>query len=98
MKGRNMKLLVSAILALLLTTATGKANEPPPVPEGGINYYLEGHCRDHESGQEGYCYMGNTTDGRTLMMFWQGQELMFIRKVVGDGYETIWVNPKFNSL
>lgn len=90
-----MRLLPTAML--VLCPSIGQANEPPPIPEGGINYYLEGACLDNETGQKGYCYMGTTHDGRTLMTFWQNDVLMLIREVVGDGYKSVWLNPMFAS-
>ena len=83
-----MKYILSLLL-LLWTTLPSISEELPPVPEGGINYFLQGPCKDNESGLKGYCFMGKTNDGRTILTFWQDDELMFIRQVVGDGYETI---------
>jgi hypothetical protein len=37
-------------------------------------------------------------DGTIYTVFYQGDTLMFIRKATPSGYETIWVNEKYNSI
>lgn len=88
--------MIRYTLALLaMCFASIASAEPPPVPPGGIHYYLESACTDIETGQDGYCYMGDSIDGTTYLTFWQGSELMMIRKVLPEGYETIWMSDLF---
>lgn len=87
----------SIVLLLAALPAMAMANEPPPVPEGGINFVIESECEDHETGQKGECYGGYAVDGTFYVVFWQDNVMMFIRKSVGDSYETIWVNDHYNS-
>lgn len=94
---RSSMLKLALVLCLSLWATTTRA-EPPPVPEGGLTFFLEQPCRDQESGQKGYCYMGKSQDGTVYMTFWQNGELMLIREVTGDTYITIWASDKFNSI
>ncbi len=86
-----------SILATILTTGLTRADEPPPVPEGGINFVIEGKCTDQETGEKGDCYGGYTNDGTFYVTFWQDGVMMFIRKSTGTGYEPVWVNAQYNS-
>lgn len=86
-------------LAIALTPMMATADHPiPPVPEGGIRYVMEGECQDNETKAEGYCYGGYTADGTFILTFWQDGELKFIRRVVGDSYETVWVAHGFGAI
>lgn len=86
------------LIVLALFAFSVKANELPPLPEGGLDFFLEGVCIDDESGQEGYCYMGKSKDGVTYLTFWQDDKMMLIREVTGDTYKTIWTSDHFNSI
>lgn len=86
------------LLCFLLMFATAaRADEPPPIPEGGLAFFLEGPCSDNETGERGYCYMGRATDGSVYLTFYQDDELMMVRKVTGDSYKTIWQADHFAS-
>lgn len=86
-------------IALFVLLASGcLANETPTVPAGGLSFFSQQPCADQETGEEGYCYTGKTTDGRVFLTFWQGDILMFIREIVGDGYTLYWMNDKYNSI
>ena len=79
---------------------TGPAmSEPPPVPDGGINFYFEAACTDNETGQKGYCYVGYDKGGTTYMTFWQQGQLMMIRKILSrTEYETVWTAVTYGSV
>jgi hypothetical protein len=84
------------VLFLALWGTTTRADEPPPVPEGGINFVIEGKYTDHETGAEGECYGGYGTDGTFYLTFWQNGVMMFIRQKKGNApYETVWTNAVF---
>ena len=86
-------------LTTCLLAATGAyGNEPPPIPEGGLNHHYSAPCTDNETGEAGYCYFASDAAGNHYLSFVQEGHLMFIRKIVGDGYETIWVDDKYNSI
>ena len=86
------------ILTALLVASSAHANEPPPIPEGGINYVMQGECQDNETGLTGYCYGGYDNKGNFYLTFWLDNQLQFIRKVVeNQPYETICVNDTYNS-
>lgn len=91
--------LAYALTALLALSSPSLADHPvPPVPEGGINYTIQGECQDNETGEKGYCYAGYTKDGTFVLSFWQDGVLKMIRRVVGDSYETIWVAHGFGEV
>lgn len=85
-------------LCLVLVASTTRADEPPPVPEGGINFFYESPCEDNETGQAGHCYVGVDVEGNTYLTFFQDGELMFIRKVIGDTYEVVWVRATYGGV
>ena len=93
-----MRSMPKLALCLVLSPAMSMADEAPPVPEGGLSFFYQSPCADSETGQKGYCFLGRDQTGQTFLTFWQEEELMFIRQVTGDTYETIWVNPKYNSV
>lgn len=91
-----MRLLTLA-LAILGTGAM--ANEPPPVPEGGLQVvFILQTCQDAETLEKGTCYVLQDKDGNIYSTFYQDGVLMFIRKSIPDGYETIWTNDQFNTI
>lgn len=95
---RSMLRLALVLAALALPT-TATADEPPPVPEGGLNFYYDSPCSDQETGEVGHCFLGRAIDGTIYMTFWQNEELMLIRRVLPDGgYETIWTKFSFNTI
>lgn len=85
-------------LCLALGATTTRADEPPPVPEGGLSTIYEAPCSDNETGIEGYCYFMQDVSGDVYLTFWVNDELMFIRHVIGDGYEVIWIHPAYNAI
>lgn len=89
--------LTSLILCLTLAVPA-VADEPPPVPEGGLVLVYESPCGDNETGIAGYCYFMQDIAGEVYLTFWVNDEMMFIRHVIGEGYETIWVNPTYNAI
>lgn len=93
---RTNMLLALALCAMAQTT-TATANEPPPVPEGGLNHLYSAPCQDRETGEEGTCYFMQDVQGNSYIAFWQGETLQFIRQVFPDRYENIWVNDMYNS-
>jgi hypothetical protein len=83
----------------MAVTTTANAEHPtPPVPDGGINYTMEGQCVDTESKEEGYCYGGYTVDGTFVLTFWQNGELKLIRQATSDGYVTLWTAHGFDTI
>jgi hypothetical protein len=83
-------------LAASLSSTMAIADEPPPVPDGGLWFYAEAPCRDNETGQEGHCYIGQANDGTVYMTFWQRDELQFIRKVLSrTEYEQVWTRATY---
>ena len=99
---RHRTFLWTCLVAILMTCALAVpsiANEPPPVPEGGLKHIFHFPvCEDKETGEEGECRMSQDKDGNWFTTFWQEGQLMFIRKAVTGGYETIWVNDEYNSI
>lgn len=91
-----MRYLLTVWVGLLSGMAV--ANEPPSVPEGGLTHVFTSPCQDPETGQKGTCYIMQDVEGTLYTTFWQYDMLMFIRKDVPGGYETIWVNDQYNSI
>ena len=91
--------MLRIFLAIFLLIASPVlANEPPDPPEGGFVVLFASPCSDDESGEKGECYLLQAVkDGVQYVTFYQGERLMFIRKVVGDSYETVWVRDSYNS-
>lgn len=89
------------VIFVLLGWLTGPvyADEPPPPPEGGINYTIQSPCADNETGLKGFCYAGYGTDGTFYLTFYQDGVLQFIRRVpLGQtDYEVVWVRDTYNS-
>ncbi len=87
-------------LIFLMTCLAGQAvaNEYPPVPEGGLIVLQVIDCTDGETGEKGTCQTYQGIDGTVYVTFWQGDVMMFVRKVVDNGYETVWVNDQFMSI
>jgi hypothetical protein len=74
------------------------ANEPPLVPEGGLTHIFVGPCSDQETGEKGTCVMSQDKDGNYFTSFWQDGVMMFIRKPVVGGYETVWENDQYRGI
>lgn len=90
---------LTAICGLVAASASSSlANEPPPVPEGGLAILHEQPCSDGETMQKGYCYYMQDTEGNVYVTFWQGETLQFIRKIVGESYETVWENDIYRGI
>lgn len=81
-----------AVLGLFLAAlpASSMADEPPPPPEGGLTFIADAPCTNNETGAKGHCYISVDKQGNQYLAFYQGDIIMFIRKVVGDDYETVW--------
>lgn len=85
-------------LATLLLASVASANEPPPEPEGGLVAILTAPCTDMETGEKGVCYVFRDVEENYYTAFWQGETLQFIRRPLPDGgYESVWVNDRYNS-
>ena len=85
-----MKALILALsLALVASTTRAETITPDYLAE---NVPIIGTqlCIDRESNAQGRCYMFLTEEGVTYMVFIQYGNPVFVRKVVGDGYETVW--------
>lgn len=91
--------LPALALAMSLLGTMATADPPPPVPDGGLIFIMEGECTDNETGQAGYCYISMDKTGKRYLAFYQDDVLMLIRQVLSqDDYETIWVNPLYVSV
>lgn len=89
-------MLLALALSQSLMPASSMAEEPPPIPEGGLNFFYEGECIDNETGQPGYCYVGYAVDHTVYLTFWQNGTLQMIRKVIDEtDYETVWTRSTF---
>lgn len=89
------------VLLCLFSPIAGRANEPPPVPEGGFKVLLGATpCHDVETGEKGTCFVLQAIkDSEVYTVFFQDKDLMFIRQMNKDGsYDTIWVSDKYNSV
>jgi hypothetical protein len=93
-----MKALLTLIaLSFSLLGSISHANEPPPLPLGGLVPLHEAPCSDMETGERGHCYLQKDLMDNVYMSFMQDDVLMFIRRVIDGGYETIWMNDRYNS-
>jgi hypothetical protein len=90
-------MLRSFILATILMIGRVQANEAPPIPEGGLQFLHTTPCADDETGEKGICYFAIDNEARQYIIFWQGDDLMFVREIVGDSYTTVWINDRYNS-
>jgi hypothetical protein len=94
----SIKLLALALF-LSLMPVSSMADGPPPIPDGGLNFYADAPCTDTETGQQGHCYFGQARDGKRYMTFYQFDTLMFIREILSQtDYKTVWTNPLFVSV
>lgn len=91
-----MKPLILA-LCLVLWGTTTKADDPPPVPNGGITFTYQATCTDIATSEKGMCYVGHDIEGNYYVTFWQDDQLMKISKVVGDEVEVVWMDDHFAS-
>lgn len=86
---------------LLLLTQPVFADEIPqtlpPVPDGGLIVLYRGDCTDEVSQEQGQCTSEDDVQGNHYLVFKQNGEIQFIRQVTGDGYKTLYMNPRFNS-
>lgn len=85
-------------LLCFLWPIAGLANEPPPVPEGGLKPLYDTPCIDVETNQKGHCYVMRDLSGNTYVTFWQQGELQTIRQVTDDGYKTIWMRDTYSGV
>jgi hypothetical protein len=93
-----MKVLATLIVcSFVLLASSTSANELPPVPEGGLYHYEEYACFDRETDEVGDCVMSMDMQGNRYLTFIQNEEIMFLRRVYPDSYETFWVNDKYNT-
>lgn len=83
--------------SLTFLAGAASANELPAVPEGGLLRINDYACVDQETQLKGHCFIKQDLSGQMYLAFTQNREVMFIRKFDDDGYETIWMNDKFNS-
>lgn len=95
---RNTMQRIILVLSTALWVQGVQANEPPPVPEGGLTVLLETPCEDAATKQKGTCYALQDKDGNIYVAFWQEGTLMFIRRPLGDSYEEVWVNDIFGTI
>jgi len=84
------------VLYLLLLGGKAMANPPPP-PDGGLQQLGSEPCTDAATLQVGTCYVTRDIHGNIYVSFLQEHGLMFIRKIVAGGYETIWTSDWFNT-
>ena len=94
--------LKTLCLSLALVTATLNitplyANPVPPTPEGGLIVLHKDDCVDIATQEEGICVVAMDKEDNIYVIFFQHDKMMFIRRIVGDGYEELWTNDKFNS-
>jgi len=73
------------------------AEPPPPPPAGGLQPLGSEPCTDAATLQVGTCYVTRDIHGNHYVAFLQNDELMFIRKLVAGGYETIWTSDWFDT-
>ena len=95
-----MKALIALTLTALsfaLLGAVASSQELPPIPEGGLRTVYETVCSDQETGEDGYCFLREDVEGNVYMVFKQNDVVMFIRRVIPGGYETIWKHDRFDS-
>lgn len=76
------------IFALLWFASPAVALTPSDL--WGAPLVQEAPCRDHESGDQGHCYIVEY-NGVTLLVFHDQEGARFIRRVLpGQPYETVW--------
>ena len=81
-------------LALLAATSV-MANELPPIPDGGLIAISSGKCTDNETKEKGFCVISADKNGNLYLIFAQDGDVQFIRKLVDDGYETVYERDGF---
>ena len=89
--------LTLTALSFALLGAVASSQELPAIPEGGLRTVYETECSDQETGETGYCFIRADVEGNTYMVFKQNDIIMFIRRVIPGGYETIWMHDRYNS-
>ncbi len=95
---QEMKQILLALTALVALSSPSIAEHPmPPMPEGGVSHVYAGECTDVESGEEGICQLLQDKEGNLYTLFWQDDELKFIRRPTAEGYETMWQHDTFNT-
>lgn len=91
-----MKMLYAVLLVLFATTAMSQTVLPIPSDAQLVH---QGDCTDNESGERGFCQLGETPDGTIYVVFYQNNQPVFVRRVFpGKPHETIWSAPVGTSL
>jgi len=93
----TLRLCLALGLALQPIKSTAETNVLPDVPPGGLVTITAGDCTDMATRIRGFCQTRMDTAGNTYLVFLQGEEVMFIRQIIGDGYTTLYTNDRFNS-
>lgn len=85
-----MPLCLVVCLPLLVSTSEAQELTPEIIREQ-FPEITRVTCNDHESGEMGICHGFSAPDGTFYMVFVQGHEPVFMRRVLpGQPYETIW--------
>lgn len=83
-----MKMLYAVLLVLFATSAMSQTAIPIP---NDAQLVYQGECIEDESGERGFCQVGETPNGTIYLIFYQEGEPVFVRRVhPGQPYETIW--------
>jgi hypothetical protein len=91
MRKRHGALWCASLLAVLATTMTAIADEPPRVPEGGLIHDKQEACTDHVFGLQGTCYYSRDQKNNRYVAFYTLQEIgMVIWQIVDGELVEVW--------
>lgn len=80
---------ILALVAFTLAT-TAIADEPPPVPEGGLTHYKREVCTDPVFGLTGECFYSHDVFNNRYKAFYVGDLGMVIFELQDGEYVEIW--------
>lgn len=84
-------MLQLALVLGVLQTTTATADEPPPVPDGGLNHYYNEPCTDPVFGLDGTCFYSlDVKNNRYIAFYTEGNLCMYIMQNVDGVYVEMW--------
>lgn len=86
-----MRKLFASLFVVLAVTTMATADEPPPVPEGGLVHLKNEPCTDVVFNLNGTCYYSRDLEGNHYVAFFTQAELaMVIWQVIDGQMVEIW--------
>lgn len=78
------------VLLFMLCASIVRADEPPPVPPGGLIHDRNEPCVDPVWGLQGTCFYSHDQQNNRYVAFYVGDLAMYISKLIDGQYVEIW--------